>query len=99
TYKGFDGGLYGNGQNDPPPALRQAALAELARIQPLNRDGQPAPDGKIVLLSIGMSNTTQEFTVFKVLANEDAAKNPNLLIIDGAQGAADAHDWTIDDAG
>src|SRR3954465_4120737 len=28
NYKGRDGGLYGGGRNEPPPALQRAALAE-----------------------------------------------------------------------
>ncbi|MGH9339313.1 MAG: hypothetical protein ACRD1R_06950, partial [Acidobacteriota bacterium] len=46
----------------------------------------------IVLLSIGMSNTTQEFQVFQQIAAKDPEVNPRLAIVDGAQGgqAADA---------
>src|SRR5438067_3808894 len=55
TYKGEDGGLYGAGRNEPPPELAKAAKTETAKIQPLDEDGKPAPGGKIVLLSIGMS--------------------------------------------
>jgi hypothetical protein len=43
-----------------------------------------------VLLSIGMSNTTQEYSMFKRLADTDRDKNPRLLIVDGAQGGQDA---------
>src|SRR5262245_36214564 len=55
-YKGEDGGLYGGGKNTPPDAHRAVALAELARIQPLDADGKPAKDGKVALVSISMSN-------------------------------------------
>jgi hypothetical protein len=92
-YKGRDGGLYGGGQNEPPAALRAAALAEAARIVPLGRDGQPAKDGKIVLLSIGMSNTTQEFSRFKEIADRDAQKSARVEIVDGAQGGQTAAVW------
>jgi hypothetical protein len=44
-----------------------------------------------VLLSIGMSNTTQEFSVFKSMADADPAKNPKLVIVDGAQGGMAAN--------
>src|SRR5205823_2813138 len=59
-------------------------------VQPLDRDGKPAKDGKIVLLSVGMSNTTQEFSTFKRLADADNQKNPDLVIVDGAQGGMTA---------
>jgi hypothetical protein len=92
-YKGEDGGLYGGGKNEPPAALREAAKKESAKIVPLDADGKPARDGKIVLLSIGMSNTTQEFSKFKQLADADDAKSPQVVIVDGAQGGMDAARW------
>ena len=46
--------------------------------------------GKIVLLSVGMSNTTQVFSAFKRIADKDPAKNPALVIVDGAQGGMTA---------
>jgi len=89
-YKGEDGGLYGKGQNTPPPELAAAAKVQTAKIQPLDAQGKPSPDGKIVLLSIGMSNTTMEFSTFVPLANADPSKSPKLVIVDGAQGAQSA---------
>src|SRR5207248_8388386 len=55
-------------------------------------------NGKIVMISIGMSNTTQEFATkgtqnFKLRADADPAKNPQLTIVDGAQGGQDATAW------
>src|SRR5262249_39074321 len=61
TYLGFSGGLSPNGANVPPPAHAAAGLAHALAIQPLDTDGNPSPSGRIVLLSIGMSHTTQEF--------------------------------------
>lgn len=57
----------------------------------LDADGNPDPQsGRIVLLSIGMSNTTQEFQVFKQKADADPSKNSRVVIVDGAQGGQDA---------
>lgn len=92
-YKGEDGGLYGGGKNEPPPAHLAAAQREAAKIQPLDADGQPAKDGKVVLLSVGMSNTTQSFSRFKQQADRDAAKSPSLVIVDGAQGGQTGMRW------
>lgn len=92
-YKGEDGGLYGGGKNEPPPAHLEAALREAAKIQPLNADGKPAKDGKVVLLSVGMSNTTQSYSRFKQLADRDPAKSPQLVIVDGAQGGQTGMRW------
>lgn len=92
-HKGEDGGLYGGGKNEPPPAHLAAAQRESAKIQPLDADGKPAKDGKIVLLSVGMSNTTQSFSRFKQQADRDPAKSPQLVIVDGAQGGQTGMRW------
>ena len=97
-YKGQDGGLYGGGKNQPPAAHLEAALAESKKIVPLDENGKPSPKGKIVLISLGMSNTTMEYSKFKQLADADSAKSPLLVIVDGAQGGQDAEKWNHDDA-
>jgi hypothetical protein len=97
-YKGQEGGLYGGGRNQPPRAHLEAALKEAAKIQPLDADGKPAKDGKIVLLGVGMSNTTMEYSRFKQLADADPAKAPRLVIVDGAQGGQDARKTSDPDA-
>lgn len=96
-YKGEEGGLYGNGSNRPPETHQQAADRELAQIVPRDRDGKPSADGKIVLISIGMSNTTMEFSRFKQLADADPDKSPKVVIVDGAQGGQDAGRWSSPD--
>jgi hypothetical protein len=98
-YKGQDGGLYGGGSNEPPAEHRKAAQKELAKIAPLDAAGKSAADGKIVLISIGMSNTTQEFSKFKELVDADKAKSPSVIIVDGAQGGQDAARWSEENAG
>lgn len=85
-YQGAKGGLYPDGKNTRPPAHEAAGLAFAKKVEPLDGEGKPSANGKIVLLSIGMSNTTQEFSLFKQLADGDREKNPKLVIVDGAQG-------------
>jgi len=92
-YQGQDGGLYGGGKNEPPEKHIQAAMREAKLIRPLNAQGKPAEDGKIVLISVGMSNTTQEFSAFVRLADDDAEKSANVVIVDGAQGGQTANVW------
>jgi hypothetical protein len=92
-YKGEEGGLYGGGRNAPPEAHRAAAKRETSQIRPLDARGQPSPDGRIVLVSIGMSNTTQEFSEFVRLANADPDKSPRVTALDGAQGGMEALAW------
>ena len=100
SYHGFVGGLYPAGTNNPPPAHAAAALAIATdQIKPLNAAGDFDPgQGRIVMISIGMSNATQEFATkgtqnFKTRSDADPAKNPQLLIVDGAQGGQDAPAW------
>ena len=94
-YKGQDGGLYGGGKNEPPQEHLEAALQQAKLIQPLDADGKPSDNGKIVMISVGMSNTTQEFSAFVRLANADPAKSPKVVIVDGAQGGMDAKAWAV----
>jgi len=92
-YKGEDGGLYGEGRNEPPAPHAAAARRMLAQIQPLDAEGRPSPDGRIVLLSIGMSNTTQEFSRFKQLTDSDPKRSPRVVVVDGAIGGMDVEAW------
>ena len=50
---------------------------------------KPQP-GKVVLLSVGMSNATQAFSTFKRLADADEDRDPALVLVDGAQGGMTA---------
>jgi len=93
SYKGEDGGLYGKGNNRPPASHEAAARRELGRVCPLDAGGKPDAGGRIVLLSIGMSNTTMEFSAFREMAERDSARNPALVIVDGAIGGMDVAAW------
>jgi hypothetical protein len=92
-YKGETGGLYGDGNNEPPPEHAKLAQAEIAKIAPLDAEGKPAKDGKIVLMSIGMSNTTQEFSRFVELARSSPKKAAVVVVVDAAQGGQAAIEW------
>ncbi|MBW3595917.1 MAG: hypothetical protein KY475_01430 [Planctomycetes bacterium] len=97
-YQGQDGGLYGGGTNAPPAKHREAALAAAAGIEPLDANGKPAADGAIVLVSISMSNATQEFSMFKRIADSHDAKSPQLTIVDCAQGGQAMAEWASPEA-
>jgi len=92
------GGLYPGGSNQRPAAHEAAGVGMAGKIQPLNSAGQADPNGKIVLVSIGMSNTSQEFDAegpmsFKPRMDADPSKNPRLLLVNGAQGGQAALQW------
>lgn len=94
----FQGGLYPGGLNTPPTAHHQEGLARAAAIQPLSPSGLPRSDGKIVLLSIGLSHTTQEFcsqngaepcnswTFMGRAAADPNVDKTHLVIVNGALG-------------
>ncbi len=85
-YKGEQGGLYPGGGNMPPRAHLKAGQALARKIVPLDAAGKPSADGKIVLISVGMSNTTMKFQMFQKIAAQETALNPHLVLVDGAQG-------------
>ncbi len=89
-YKGEQGGLYPGGANEPPQAHLDAGLRLAKSVVPLDREGRPSPDGRIVMCSIGMSNTTQETRSFLKMSIFDKSLNPKLTIVDCAQGSQTA---------
>jgi hypothetical protein len=98
TYKGEPGGLYPGGVNEPPAAYADAGRRAAAQIVPLDAAGVPSASGKVVLLSIGMSNTTQEFSTFVAMAKADPLRAASVVVVDGAQGGQDARVWAKADA-
>jgi hypothetical protein len=105
AYLGFKGGLYPGGMNKIPLVHEGAGLEHAAAIQPRNTAGIPDPAGKYVLLSIGMSNTTQEFcsqnsqlpcnswTFMGRAAADPAVNHTTLAIVNGAMGGQTASTW------
>jgi len=101
----FEGGLYAGGMNVPPVDHDLAGLAAAQMVQPLDINGQPSPDGHYILLSIGMSNTTQEFcsvgggepcdpwTFMGQAADNPLVNHQELVIINGARGGQAAATW------
>jgi hypothetical protein len=103
-WNGSQGGLYSNGSNYRTASHNAAGLNIASQIMPLDTSGNiDVANGKIVWLSIGMSNTTQETQAFLPMANSFPGKNPKLVLVDGAQGGQDidviinpnANFWTV----
>jgi hypothetical protein len=92
TYLGHQGGLYPAGLNDMPTTHRAAGSAKAAMIQPLDGAGNPSPSGKIVILTLGMSNANQVFSKLGELMNGLWA--PGVVLVNGAQGGIDAALWS-----
>ncbi len=105
TYRGFAGGLYPNSSATVPSAQAAEGMARTAKIRPLDANGIAKASGRIVLVSIGMSNTSQEFctqdgttgcypeTFMGRAASDGSVDHSTLVIVNGAQGGRDAIDW------
>ncbi|GAA3755216.1 hypothetical protein GCM10022225_44970 [Plantactinospora mayteni] len=105
TYLGFRGGLYPDGSNAMPSAHRTIGVNRALRVRPVDTAGTPHTNGKYVLLSIGMSNTTQEFCSSEAggqcapysfigqAAADPQVNRDKLVIVDGAEGGQTAGTW------
>lgn len=89
-YQGYEGGFYPGGKNQRPKEHEAAGLRLAKEVVPRDGAGQPAADGKIVLLSIGMSNTSQASQGFAQHLARHENKNPRLVFVNGAQGGMTA---------
>ena len=93
-YLGQPGGLYPAGQNSRPPEHQTAGLDMSRLVTPLNDEGQAEPgDGKIVFVSVGMSNTAHEFENLASIADSEAELNPRLVLVNGAEPGVTAPIW------
>jgi hypothetical protein len=81
-YRGYRGGLYPGGINRPSAKYLKKGTAASKQVHPIN--------GKIVLLSIGMSNASAEWSAFKRSSDNDSQVNPKVVVVDGAQDGYDA---------
>lgn len=94
TYQGSEGGLYPNGSNIRPTSHDSDGVSIADGIGPLDSNGNPDPNGKMVLMAIGESTAEQEFSRFLPIANADPTKNPALVLVNGAQGGATPRNFT-----
>jgi len=105
TYLGFTGGLYPGASNTVPADHDTAGLSFASQVQPLDINGNPISNGKIVLLAVGMSNTAQEFcklegttachaaSFMSQAAADSRVNKQTLVIVNGAKGAQTATTW------
>lgn len=94
---GWYGGLWdehNTGDATIPADHLAAGMRQAALIQPLDSDGNPAPDGKIVFMSVGYGNTQKTFEQFRSLVAADPGVNHDALVLLNAAGdGLDATKW------
>lgn len=94
TYDSFPGGLYENCSNNVPSDHDADGQYITSQIQPLDTNGNPSATGKVVFISIGMSNAQNEFAGFlsNVVKNK-AVNHTTLAVSNGAASNMDACFW------
>jgi hypothetical protein len=92
---GYFGGLYENGSNEYPPDHLAAGLEISRNIQPLDADGNPSPDGKIGLITIGNGDTDRVICSpfrtgdcwsgsFTEMIRDNPRVNPSVVVVNAA---------------
>lgn len=95
-YLGSQGGMYPGGTNSRPAGHDSDGVAFANAIQPLDANGNPDPNGKYVLLSIGMSAAHTLFAGFQIDAVADpTVDQTHLVLVNGAQNNATAGDFAL----
>jgi hypothetical protein len=104
TYFGHTGGLYPNG-NGIPAAHASAGAAKARNILPRGFNGSPNPNGRFVLLSIGLSNTTMEWcssrfntpcnpwSLMGQAESDPLVNHAEMVLVNGARAGQDAVTW------
>lgn len=105
SYYNYEGGLYPGSTNLMPATHDSVGLARARAVVPVDAGGSPSPGGKYVLLSVGMSNTTQEFcsqssdppcnawTFMGQAAADTAVNHTTLVMVNGARAGEEAQRW------
>jgi hypothetical protein len=89
-YGTYQGGLYANGSNVDDPTHHAYGVSMGQSIQPLDVNGNPNPNGKYALLTIGHSNTEDVSDQLVVLGSSDPTKNQSLVLVNGGTGSSSA---------
>jgi hypothetical protein len=96
TYLGFHGGLYENAAMNMPSDHLTAGTAALAQVQPLDANGNPNPNGKVVFLGMGMSHVFYEFGDFMTSIQGNPMVNLATMVpVNGGQLGKTACFWTV----
>jgi hypothetical protein len=83
-------GLFPGGANVPTGSHLAYGQGKLLALVPRDGAGNPSPTGWIGLLSVGMSNTNQEWSRWERTADGAAAHSGRVVLVDAALGGVDA---------
>lgn len=83
----FEGGLYPAGSNEIPPDHLAVGLSRTAQILPRDVDGNPDPNGWVVLVALGASGGTHMFGAFERLEDISVDRNARLIMVNCAYAA------------
>ena len=102
-YQGQFSGMLYNGSNSPPADQAAAGLQAAGLVQPLDANGNPNPNGKIVLISLGMSEASDDWcdgttscTSYSFMGQAVTSSSVNhstLTILNGASSGTSASVW------
>jgi hypothetical protein len=88
-YQGFEASLYPDGSDVRPAAHEAGGLARAALVVPRDAFGQPdLSDGRIGVLTVGVSNTKAESDSFVALSQRDPLRSPAVRVVTGAEPGA-----------
>jgi hypothetical protein len=83
-------GLFPGGANAPAGATLVYGRDRLAQLVPRDALGNPSPDGWIGFLSVGLSNTNQEWSRFERTSDALAEHSGRVVMVDAAVGGVHA---------
>ena len=104
-FMGHQGGLYPNGSNTMPAAFYNDALVMAQSIQPLDKSGNPDPNGKIGLIALGASTIEMFSKGLETQLPKAAGMNKAIRFVNCGIGGQDMSDimnpaanfWTVID--
>jgi len=83
----YETGLYPGGKNDMPADHRRAGERIAATLRPLDVDGNPSADGKILAVTVGHSNCAMYFGALQKRLKQNASQlHPRFELLNAAVG-------------
>lgn len=98
TFMGHQGGLYPNGSNNMPADFYADAIAMAKAVQPLDKNGNPDPNGKIGLIALGASTVAMFSKGLEAQVPGEDGVNKEIVFVNCGIGGQDLSDIMNPDA-